>query len=187
MTSKKLLGKNGARNMDYKNLLFGNPDEWLSSVSPTNLELTSSGRLRDTKWDKRFLELAAHISSWSKDPHTKVGAVIANDKNHIVSLGYNGFPRGVTDSEARYDNRDVKYKYVCHAERNAIDNAHTDVSNCTLYVTLMPCNECAKSIIQRGIKRVVCWTASEAKPNLNWDVTETMFREAGIQLDVLAK
>lgn len=147
--------------------------------------LTSSGKLRDTKWDNRFLDLAAHISTWSKDPHTKVGAVITNDKNHIVSVGYNGFPRGVADSEARYDNRDDKYKFVCHAERNAIDNAHTDVSNCTIYVTLMPCNECAKSIIQRGIKRVVCKATNDIKPYLNWDITKIMFQEAGIQLDLV--
>lgn len=148
-------------------------------------ELTNSGRLRDTKWDNRFIDLAAHISSWSKDPHTKVGAVITNDKNHIVSLGYNGFPRGVIDSEARYNNRDDKYKFVCHAERNAIDNAHTDVTGCTIYVTLMPCNECAKSIIQRGIKRVVCKASQEVKPYLNWDITKIMFKEAGIQLDLV--
>jgi dCMP deaminase len=139
------------------------------------------------KWDQRFLDLAAHISSWSKDPSTKVGAVIVNDKNHIISLGYNGLPRGVDDCEARYNHRDVKYKFVCHAERNAIDNAHTDVTGCTIYVTLMPCNECAKSIIQRGIKRVVCKASDEIKPYLNWDVTKVMFEEACIQLDVLAK
>lgn len=145
-------------------------------------ESTSSGKLKDTKWTNRFLELAFHVSGWSKDPSTKVGAVIVNDENRIVSLGYNGFPRGVDDCETRYNNRDVKYKYVCHAERNAIDNAYSDVSGCTIYVTLMPCNECAKSIIQRGIKKVVCKGSSEDKPFLNWDITKIMFQEAGIEL-----
>jgi len=173
--------------MDSKNKLVNNVDNWrwnLSLESPVSL--TSLDKSRD-KWDQRFLDLAAHISSWSKDPSTKVGAVIVNDKNHIISLGYNGLPRGVDDCEARYNHRDVKYKFVCHAERNAIDNAHTDVTGCTIYVTLMPCNECAKSIIQRGIKRVVCKASDEIKPYLNWDVTKVMFEEAGIQLDVLAK
>jgi dCMP deaminase len=150
-------------------------------------ELTSLDRSKDIKWQQRFLALAAHISTWSKDPHTKVGAVIVNDKNHIISVGYNGFPRGVDDTEARYSDRELKYKFVCHAERNAIDNAHTDVSGCTLYLNsspdhLLPCNECAKSIIQRGIKRVVCETPLEERPHMNWDITKTMFQEAGIEL-----
>jgi len=148
---------------------------------------TNSGKLKDTKWDYRFIELAQHVSGWSKDPNTKVGAVIVNHQNRIVSLGYNGFPRGVDDSPARYDNRDVKHKFVCHAERNAIDNAFTDISGCTIYVTLMPCNECAKSIIQRGIKKVVCNPIEEDKPHCNWEVTATMFKEAGVQLEFIAK
>jgi len=135
-----------------------------------------------SKWEDRFLDLAYHIAEWSKDPHTKVGAVIVNDKNHILSVGYNGFPRGVDDSEARYANREIKYKFVCHAERNAIDNAYSDITGSTLYCTLMPCNECAKAIIQRGIKKVVCEIPPEDKPNCNWEETMIMFREAGVHL-----
>lgn len=177
--SRRQPGKIGVKNMESIN-------DMIVWQRPHRLpESTSSGKLRDAKWDKRFLDLAAHISNWSKDPHTKVGAVIANDKNHIVSLGYNGFPRGVNDCEARYDSRDVKYKFVCHAERNAIDNAHTDISGSTIYVTLMPCNECAKSIIQRGIKRVVCKESEDIRPYLNWDETKIMFQEAGVQLDLI--
>lgn len=137
------------------------------------------------KWDKRFLELATHISLWSKDPSTKVGSVIVNGKKHVVALGYNGFPRGVSDNESRYDDRSTKYKLVCHAERNALDNAHMDVSGCTLYATLMPCNECTKSIIQRGITRVVCYEPEAIRDSMHWDATKTMLYEAGVMLDLV--
>lgn len=130
-------------------------------------------------WDERFLELAAHISTWSKDPSTKVGACIVDNKRHVVSVGYNGFPRGVFDNQERYNKRETKLMYVCHAERNALDNAHCDVTGCTLYCTLFPCNECAKSIIQRGIKEVVTYKP-EREDIFNWEVTKNMFREAGI-------
>ena len=174
------------------NTLTGLLDLWNNAhlvdgiPEPTNLD-KSNDIEGDPKWDKRFLNLAEHISSWSKDPSTKVGAVIVNEKNHILSVGYNGFPRGVSDSEVRYNTRDVKYMYVCHAERNALDNAHTDVSGCTLYSTLLCCNECAKSIIQRGIKRVVCYEPDRDGAFMNWDVTGIMFREAGVQLDIQHK
>lgn len=140
-----------------------------------------------TKWHKRFLELARHVADWSKDPRTKVGSVIVDSKNRVVSLGYNGFPRGVLDIDERYDDRDVKLKYVCHAERNALDNSPHSVEGCTLYATYMPCNECAKSIIQRGIKTVVT-----VKPELetdpfqwtrfNWEFTIRMFDEADVEV-----
>ena len=131
------------------------------------------------QWDKRFLELAAHVATWSKDPSTKVGACIVDHKRHVVSLGYNGFPRGVEDSPELYNDRAMKLLHVCHAERNALDNAHCDVTGCTLYCTLFPCNECAKSIIQRGIKEVVTFR-NDREDIFNWEVTKKMFREAGI-------
>lgn len=134
------------------------------------------------EWDKRFLNLAEHISNWSKDPSTKVGSVIVNAKKHILAVGYNGFPRGVKDTASRYNDRATKYKFVSHAERNALDNAHMDVSGCTLYSSLFPCNECAKSIIQRGIKRIVTRRPVDDRPDMNWDVTQAMFSEAGILL-----
>jgi dCMP deaminase len=151
-----------------------------------DIELTSLANSKESKWDLRFLNLASHISTWSKDPSTKVGSVIVNEKNHILSVGYNGFPSGVEDNDSRYLDRDTKLKFVCHAERNALDNAHSDVSDCTLYATLMPCNECAKSIIQRGIKRVVCYVPESFDgTRFNWEVTTSMFEEAGIKLDIL--
>ncbi len=106
------------------------------------------------KWDTRFMELALHISSWSKDPSTKVGAVIADRECRVVGLGYNGFPRGVEDDD-RLHNRPVKYKLIVHSEANAILNANRLVDGCTLYSTKFPCSDCTKLIIQAGIRNVV--------------------------------
>ena len=137
------------------------------------------------KWDLRFLELADHIAQWSKDPRTKVGAVIVDEKKRVVSVGYNGFPRGVGDDDSRYVDRPTKHLFVAHAERNALDNAPLMVDGCTLYVPLLPCNECAKSIIQKGITRVVTYKVKRDGTGFNWDITLKMFKEAGITLDLV--
>jgi len=141
------------------------------------------------KWTKRFMDLCTTISFWSKDPSTKVGAVIVDNKKRIVSVGYNGFPRGVSDDEERYQDREVKYTMVSHAERNALDNSPTAVEGATMFVTLMPCSDCAKSIIQRGIKTVIVPPMPRyledydwEKDFYNWKVTQLMFKEAGIQV-----
>jgi dCMP deaminase len=107
------------------------------------------------KWDERFMQLARHVAMWSKDPSTKVGAVVVDAKRRVIAMGYNGFPRGVDDSPERYADRPTKYAHVVHAELNAILNALGPVEGCTLYVTLEPCTTCAKAIIQSGITRVV--------------------------------
>ena len=135
------------------------------------------------KWDLRFLELADHIAQWSKDPRTKVGAVIVDEKKRVVSVGYNGFPRGVGDDDSRYVDRPTKHLFVAHAERNALDNAPLMVEGCTIYVPLLPCNECAKSIIQKGIIKVVTRPIFEDRANFNWDITIRMFREAGVEVE----
>lgn len=133
------------------------------------------------KWADRFLELAEHIGEWSHDPRTKVGAVIVDDKNRVVSIGYNGFPRGVLDKEDRYNDRPTKHLFVCHAERNALDNAPLSVEGCTMFVPLLPCNECAKSIIQCGISRVII-RKPDREDTFNWDITLKMFEESGISV-----
>lgn len=104
----------------------------------------------------------ALLSSYrSKDPNTKVGACIVNKKNRIAGIGYNGFPYGCEDSVYPWENAkdlkflDTKYPYVVHAEPNAILNSSEPLDGATLYVTLFPCNECAKLIIQSGIKHIV--------------------------------
>jgi dCMP deaminase len=134
-----------------------------------------------SKWDQRFLDLAEHIAEWSHDPRTKVGAVIVDDQKRVVSMGYNGFPRGIKDSEERYNDRSTKNLFVCHAERNALDNAPHSVEGCTMYVPLLPCNECAKSIIQNGIAKVISYKTNR-EDTFHWDITRIMFQEAGVLL-----
>jgi dCMP deaminase len=139
-----------------------------------------------SKWADRFLALAEHIAEWSYDPSTKVGAVIVDNKHRVISMGYNGFPRGVRDLSRRYADKETKHLYVCHAERNALDNAPMSVEGCTMYVALLPCNECAKSIIQNGISKVITYKP-DREDKFNWEVTRTMFREAGVTLYEIPK
>lgn len=137
-------------------------------------------------WDMRFLDLAAHVATWSKDPNTKVGAVIVNDNKQVLSLGYNGFPRGVEDRVSRYEDRETKLLFVAHAERNALDNAYVDVRGATMYTTLCPCNECAKSIVQKGIKRVVSYAPPyEIVERFNITTTRILFKEGGVKLQLI--
>lgn len=106
-------------------------------------------------WNKYFMELAKLSAQRSKDPKTKVGACIIDpDTKKIVSIGYNGMPRGIKDDETVWDDA-KKHLYVVHAEANAILNTTDDLNGKTLYVTMFPCNECAKLIIQKGIKKIV--------------------------------
>lgn len=110
-------------------------------------------------WDEYFMGVASLSALRSKDPSTKVGACIVNKKKRIVGIGYNGLPYGCSDDVFPWgrvgENIDTKYPYVVHAEANAILNANTPLDDCTIYVTLFPCNECTKLIIQSGIKEIV--------------------------------
>lgn len=145
------------------------------------------------KWKKRYLKLAKEISDWSKDPSTKVGAIIVGLKGQVISQGYNGFPRGVFDDIERYQNRDDKLKYVVHAEANAIYNAAQNgsaLNGAYLFVHGLPvCNECAKAIIQVGIRHIVVSKASAEKNNSKWQesflLTKKMFEEASVELEIL--
>lgn len=111
----------------------------------------------DAKWDKRFLEMADLVGSWSKDPSSKIGAVLIRPDRTVASVGFNGFPRGLSDREDLYANRDYKIATVRHAEENAIGFAKDQsLEGHTLYVSgLPPCCNCASEIIQQGIARVV--------------------------------
>ena len=111
-------------------------------------------------WDEYFMGIASLSAKRSKDPSTQVGACIVDDQNRVVSIGYNGMPRGVDDDAIPWghgEGLDSKYLYVCHAEFNAILNTRdgSALNGCRIYVTLFPCNECAKAIIQTGIKEIV--------------------------------
>ena len=106
------------------------------------------------KWDDRFLELAKHISEWSKDPSTKVGCVIVGEDREVRSTGFNGLPRGIDDSDDRLNNREIKYPLTCHAEENAIMHAARvglSLEGCVAYSTWPPCTRCARSLIQAGV------------------------------------
>lgn len=110
-------------------------------------------------WDEYFMGVAILSGKRSKDPNTKVGACIVTEEKRIVGVGYNGFPTGCSDENFSWEREgeylDTKYPYVCHAELNAILNSIKSTKNCTIYVGLFPCNECAKAIIQSGIKEIV--------------------------------
>lgn len=135
------------------------------------------------KWDDRFIALAQHVAEWSKDPSTKVGAVIVDPQRRIIGMGYNGFPRGVGDHEHRYAIRDLKYEMVVHAEANALMNSVKEVAGCTLYCTFCTCPRCAALIIQSGIKRVIYAKNEEAEKR--WaeplKISFMMFDEAGVE------
>ncbi len=140
-------------------------------------------------WDLRFMKLARHVSEWSKDLSTRVGAVIVDDERRVISLGYNGFPRGVEDREDRLQDRGQKLLMTVHAEANAILNATGPVRGATLYCTLCTCNECAKLLIQSGIETVVVprltGTDAEQRWGDSWATAREMYREAGVNIRLL--
>lgn len=140
-------------------------------------------------WDRRFISLAEEVAGWSKDPSTKVGAVLVNDNNIVVGMGYNGFPRGVIDSDERLQNRELKYKMVVHAEVNAILSAGTLSRGCRLYVhpaffTPCICNECCKVAIQAGVKEIIGRTPQYDERMARWkdsiEISKMMCDEAGV-------
>lgn len=135
-------------------------------------------------WDEYFMGVAVLSSMRSKDPNTQVGACIVNQDHKIVGVGYNGFPIGVSDDDVPWEREgdwlDTKYPYVCHAELNAILNSiSTTLKGCSLYVGLFPCNECAKAIIQSGIKEVVFLSDKYAEED-NTKASKRMFDGTGV-------
>lgn len=135
-------------------------------------------------WIKRFLNVADDVGQWSKDPSTKVGAVIVDQNRRIVSTGYNGLARGVKDSPERLENRDIKYKIILHAEENAILFAKRDLTDCSIFVSsLPPCAHCASIIIQSGIAAVYTWKREIPERWVeSMNLTRSMFREAAVDL-----
>ena len=146
--------------------------------------------MTQTDWDQRYLELAKHFSTWSKDPSRKIGAVVVSDSGQILSVGYNGFPRGISDDDRLLD-RNRKYELVVHAEMNAIYNATLNgisLRDSNLFVWGLPvCSDCARGVIQVGIKRVVM-NATEGHLGHwhdHWEKTKAMFEEAGVEYQFL--
>lgn len=148
------------------------------------------------KWNYRFLELAELISSWSKDPSTKTGAVVVGPDKEIRATGYNGLVRGACDDIPERMERPTKYDFFEHAERNAVFNAclsGTSLRGCTIFCTLTPCTDCARAIIQSGIKEVVTYEykSNDADPKNTWrdklNYSAEMFKEAGVTYIALPK
>lgn len=136
-------------------------------------------------WDQYFISMA-HLSAMrSKDPNTRVGACIVNPQKRVVGLGYNGFPMGCSDTKYSWEREgdflETKYPYVVHAELNAILNSIQNLAGCTMYVSLFPCNECAKAIIQSGIKTVV-YEDDKYDGSPENMASKRMFLDAGVVL-----
>ncbi len=144
----------------------------------------SQGKSEASKWERRFLELAQHVASWSRDPSTKVGCVIVDQRNRVLGMGYNGFPRGVADLDERYADRPIKYKMIVHSEPNAILNAvdADELPGSRLFCTHMPCHECSKLIIQAGIGIVFCPPPDMERWAESQECSKLMFHEAGVEL-----
>jgi dCMP deaminase len=137
--------------------------------------------LQNFKWDIRFLDLAKLVSGWSKDPSTKIGAVITDEDNRVVSIGYNGFPKKLNDDERLCD-RETKYKMIIHGEMNAILFANRSLNNCILYTyPFMPCPRCTSMVIQTGIKRIVSYKNTNERWEEEFKLSLSLFKEANIE------
>lgn len=148
--------------------------------------LSISGNPHLSKWDRRFLRIAEEVRLWSKDPGTKVGCVLVNERR-IISTGYNGFPQTISDDLERYIDREYKLSVTVHAEKNAILNAAkngTKVEGSTLYVTFPPCSQCASAVIQAGVAKVVCPDPATAPERWrsNFIAANNLFYEAGVKV-----
>ena len=138
-----------------------------------------------TKWDARFIALAQLVATWSKDPSTQVGTAIVDPKNRVVSLGFNGFARGVQDLDVT---REEKLRRTIHSEANALLFAGRPVEGCTIYVTHPPCARCAAKLIQAGIVRIVAQMPAEGFGERWADdmrSASAMFLEAGVGFEYL--
>jgi len=141
-------------------------------------------------WDLRFVNLASHIATWSKDLSTHVGCVVAGPDHEIISTGYNGIPRGVKDRPSRME-RPAKYLWTSHAEENAIAHAArigVSVRGATAYVTHHPCCRCARALIQAGISRIVYPVSASGTVGIaseEFQIAADMFGEAGISIVLL--
>lgn len=139
-------------------------------------------------WNKRFMEMAKHVTSWSKDRSTKVSAIITDKDHTILSIGYNGFPRGAKDDIDSRHERPAKYFYTEHAERNAIYNAVRSgvcLKDATIYLPWFPCVDCGRAIIQSGITKVVATEPDYNMPKWgeHFKITHELFEECGIDIE----
>lgn len=141
-----------------------------------------------TDWDQRYVDLAEFVAQWSKDPSTKTGAVLTID-NKVISVGFNGLPRGIADTPERLNNRDLKYKIIVHCERNAVLLAGRSVEGSTLYTWPFPsCSTCSSMMIQAGIIRHVAPRVPEhlvERWGPDCQLAVDLYREAGVEVALL--
>jgi len=138
------------------------------------------------KWELRYLEMAKLVSTWSKDPSTKVGAVIVDSDNTVISVGFNGLPRRIQDTDQRLNNRDIKLKMIIHAEINAIITAKRPLNGTTIYTyPFMSCSQCAGLIIQSGICRHISYKTNNERWKDSFDLALEMFDEARVIVNLL--
>lgn len=169
----------------FDSVLNGIRDTQAAQADALNRNKVSPELKSKLKWVSRYFKIAELVSTWSKDPSSKVGAIIVGDKGQIISQGYNGFPRGVADTPERYNTREIKYKLVVHAEMNAILNAlynGSSVVGAAIYIHNLPvCQECAKAIIQAGISEVFIDTKVNERWQEAWNFSKVMFSECGVK------
>lgn len=176
--------------LDQKERALNARVQQIQSYAQANMELNHKllevCAVRPSR-DRRYLARAKEEARSSKDPSTKVGAVVVRDDGTVASAGYNGFPRGVQDSRERYADREFKLQAVVHAEPNAIVNAREPLHGMTMYTTLHPCAQCAALIVQAGIKRVVCEAIDLDEAPERWranmKIAQIILREGGVLLD----
>lgn len=146
--------------------------------------MTTKPRENYISWDECFMRLTHVIAERSKDPSTQNGAVIVDQNNVVVGIGYNGFPRGVDSDVFPWEREgklsDTKYAYVCHAEENAVYNANADTKNCKIYSGLFPCNECAKTLIQTGIAEII-YESDKYHDDDIWVASRRLLDAAGVK------
>lgn len=153
----------------------------------TTKKISTKVKPRESRisWDECFMQMAHVIADRSQDPSTQAGAIIVNENNIMVGAGYNGWPRGIEAKALSWaregDFEDTKYPYVCHAEENAIYNANNSTHGCKIYCTLFPCNECAKTIIQNGIKEVV-YSSDKYKGSPQFNASRKLFTLAKVKM-----
>lgn len=156
----------------------GSVTEYLSQNTTPNFD----------KWDHRFMDLAKHVSTWSKDPSTKVGAVIVGVDRRQIVHGYNGFPPGIED-DGRLHDRQTKYGLIVHAERNAVYNATFPVEGGTMYCTMHPCLDCVKTIVSKKIVRILVPQPPPVEKG-RWTeeipMAQKVLREGGVRVDIYA-
>jgi dCMP deaminase len=144
---------------------------------------------QEEKWHVRFIQLAHEVAKWSKDPSTKVGCILVRDRR-VISTGFNGFPRNISDNFDRLMDREQKYEITVHAEVNAVTTAAlhgVSTENCTAYVTFSPCSRCASVLINAGITAVYVSGGSEIPGRWldNFILASKLLAEAGVQYEVI--